>query len=86
VVAFSPASEASDRYQGGPAFFITHGRSDEVLPISRTSHRVVPALRHNGYDVRYEEFEGGHVIPPELALRRPNGSRADVSPRCNVRL
>ena len=38
-----------------------------MLPISRTSRRVVPALRHNGYDVTYREFDGGHVIPPELA-------------------
>ena len=67
VVAFSPGFEAADRYQGRPAFFITHGTRDEVLPISRTSRRVVPALRHNGYDVTYREFDGGHVIPPELA-------------------
>ena len=68
VVAFSPGFEAADRYQGRPAFFITHGTRDEVLPISRTSRRVVPALRHNGYDVRYQEFDGGHVIPAELAV------------------
>ena len=68
VVAFSPGFEAADRYQGRPAFFITHGTGDEVLPISRTSRRVVPALRHNGYEVRYQEFAGGHVIPPELAV------------------
>jgi len=68
VVAFSPGFEAADRYRGRPAFFVTHGTRDDVLPISRTSRRVVPALRHNGYDVRYQEFDGGHVVPPELAL------------------
>jgi phospholipase/carboxylesterase len=68
VVAFSPGFEAADRSQGRPAFFISHGTRDEVLPISRTSRRVVPALRHNGYDVRYEEFDGRHVTPPELAV------------------
>jgi len=68
VVAFSPGFEAAERYQGRPAFFITHGTRDEVLPISRTSRRVVPALRHNGYDVTYREFDGAHAIPPDLAL------------------
>jgi len=51
VVAFSPGFEAADRRQGRPAFFITHGIDDEVLPISRTSRRIVPALREDGYDV-----------------------------------
>jgi phospholipase/carboxylesterase len=68
VVAFSPGFEAADRYQGRPAFFVTHGTRDDVLPITRTSRRVVPALRHNGFDVRYQEFDGGHVVPPELAV------------------
>ena len=68
VVAFSPGFEAADRCQGRPAFFVTHGIRDDVLPITRTSRRVVPALRHNGYDVRYQEFDGGHVVPPELAV------------------
>jgi len=68
VVAFSPGFEAANRYQGRPAFFVTHGTRDDVLPIGRTSRRVVPALRHNGYDVRYQEFDGGHVVPPELAV------------------
>ena len=68
VVAFSPGFEAADRQQGRPAFFITHGTRDEVLPISRTSRRLVPALRRNGYDVIYQEFDGGHAVPPELAV------------------
>src|SRR5215212_10243865 len=68
VVAFSPGFEAADRCQGRPAFFVTHGIRDDVLPITRTSRRVVPALRHNGYDVSYQEFDGGHVVPPELAV------------------
>ena len=68
VVAFSPGFEAADRREGRPAFFVTHGTRDEVLPIGRTSRRVVPALRQDGYDVRYNEFDGGHVIPQELAV------------------
>jgi phospholipase/carboxylesterase len=68
VVAFSPGFEAADRHQGRPAFFITHGTRDEVLPISRTSRRLVPALRQNGYDVIYQEFDGGHGVPREFAV------------------
>jgi len=29
--------------------------------------RLVPALADTGYDVAYREFDGGHVVPPELA-------------------
>ncbi len=68
VVAFSPGFEAADRYRGRPAFFVTHGTRDEVLPIDRTSRRVVPSLRQNGYEVIYSEFDGGHVVPPEHAV------------------
>jgi len=68
VVAFSPGFEAADRHQGRPGFFITHGTRDEVLPISQTSRRLVPTLRRNGYDVIYQEFDGGHAVPPELAV------------------
>jgi predicted esterase len=68
VVAFSPGFEAGGRRSGKPAFFITHGTSDEVLPIDRTSRRVVPALRRDGYDVSYSEFDGGHVVPEQHAV------------------
>ena len=67
VVAFSPGFEAADRQQGRPAFFITHGIRDQVLPIDRTSRRIVPTLRRNGYDVTYTEFDGGHAVPGEFA-------------------
>ncbi len=63
VVAFSPGFQAADRRQGRPSFFITHGTQDQVLPISRTSRRLVPALRRDGYDVTYHEFDGGHSVP-----------------------
>jgi predicted esterase len=28
----------------------------------------VPVLRRAGYEVRYDEFSGGHVVPPEIAV------------------
>ena len=67
VVAFSPGFEAADARRGSPAFFVTHGTRDEVLPIDRTSRRVVPALQAAGCAVDYREFDGPHVVPPDLA-------------------
>jgi predicted esterase len=48
--------------------FVSHGTRDRVLPIHACSRRLVPELRQTGYQVRYREFEGGHVIPPAIVL------------------
>jgi phospholipase/carboxylesterase len=66
LVAFSPGFMAPDGLRGRPPVFVSHGVADPVLPIERCSRRIVPALRAAGYDVRYEEFEGGHVVPPAI--------------------
>jgi phospholipase/carboxylesterase len=67
VVAFSPGFSAARQRRGEPELLITHGTQDEVLPIERTSRRVVSALRGQGYAVDYRVFPGGHGVPPELA-------------------
>jgi predicted esterase len=67
VMAFSPGFAAPGREHGAPRFFISHGTRDEVLPINRTSRRVAPMLDDAGYDVTYLEFDGGHMVPPEIA-------------------
>ncbi len=72
VIAFSPGFAAPGRSRGSPGLFISHGTADPVLPIDRTSRRLVPRLRGEGHEVRFEEFEGGHVVPAEI-------SRAAVS-------
>jgi phospholipase/carboxylesterase len=64
--AFSPGFVAAESAGGTPRLFISHGVSDEVLPIDRCSRRIVPLLRQGGYDVRYREFEGGHTVPPDM--------------------
>ena len=66
VIAFSPGFEPPARRVGKPRVFVSHGVADPVLPIDRCSRRVVPHLRDGGYDVRYEEFDGGHEIPPAI--------------------
>ncbi|SNS22835.1 Predicted esterase [Geodermatophilus saharensis] len=67
VVAFSPGFLPPGPRTGRPPVFVSHGTADGVLPVDRTSRRVVPALRDDGYDVTYREFHGGHVVPPEVA-------------------
>jgi len=67
VVAFSPGFIPPAGRSGRPAVFVSHGAADDVLPIQRTSWRIVPALEEDGYDVTYREFAGGHTVPPEIA-------------------
>ena len=67
VLAFSPGFMAPAGRVGSPRFFVSHGTRDGWLPIDRTSRRLVPELQGLGYDVRYQEFDGPHVVPPEIA-------------------
>jgi phospholipase/carboxylesterase len=69
LIAFSPGFAAPDASVGRPRVFLTHGTADAVLPIDRCSRRLAPALRAGGYDLVYEEFEGGHSVPAHLARR-----------------
>ena len=67
VLAYSPGFTAPTAAHGRPQFYVSHGTDDPVLPVDRTSRRIVPQLREAGYEVRYHEFEGGHTVPPEIA-------------------
>ena len=51
---------------GKPKIFVSHGRQDPILPIERCSRVIVPALMQDGYSVRFDEFDGGHRMPPEI--------------------
>ena len=66
IIAFSPGFSAHPGTRGKPRIFISHGVNDTVLPINYTSREIVPALRALGYTVEYTEFDGGHIIPPEI--------------------
>ncbi|MGY1603907.1 alpha/beta hydrolase [Geodermatophilus sp. SYSU D00815] len=67
VVAFSPGFVAPPAVHGRPRVWISHGTGDRVLPVDVCGRRVVRVLRREGYTVTYEEFDGGHVVPPALA-------------------
>jgi phospholipase/carboxylesterase len=66
VLAFSPGFLAPPGRRGRPRIFVSHGTRDAWLPIDRCSRTIVPQLQRAGYEVRYREFEGGHVVPPEI--------------------
>ena len=66
VLAFSPGFMVLAGRRGCPRIFVSHGTHDGWLPIDRCSRRIVPQLERVGYEVRYREFEGGHVVPPEI--------------------
>ena len=68
VLAFSPGFMAPSGRRGSPRIFVSHGTRDGWLPIDRCSRIIVPRLERAGYEVRYQEFEGGHVVSPEIAL------------------
>lgn len=69
VLAFSPGFAAAPRHQGTPRVFVIHGVDDRVLPIDRTSRKLVPRLVQRGQDVTYVEFDGGHVVPAAVVSR-----------------
>lgn len=69
VVAFSPGFVPPAGRSGTPRIFVSHGAADDVLPVDRTSRRIVPRLEEDGYDVTYAEFEGGHAVPPRVVRR-----------------
>jgi phospholipase/carboxylesterase len=77
ILAFSPGFFVPARRQGWPAIFVSHGRTDPILPIDQCGRRVVAALRMARYEVAYYEFDGGHRAPAEAvsaALDRWLGS------------
>ena len=67
VVAFSPGFVVDGTPHGKPEFFVSHGTSDPILPIERTSRTIVSRLRTRGYSVTFREFVGGHEIPADIA-------------------
>jgi phospholipase/carboxylesterase len=67
IVAFSPGFVIQGEPHGRPHVFVSHGRTDRVLPIDRCSRRIVPDLERRGYTVTYREFDGGHGVPADIA-------------------
>jgi phospholipase/carboxylesterase len=72
VIAFSPGFMDVRTAMGSPRVFVSHGSSDDTLPIERTSEPIVADLEAAGYDVTFARFAGEHEVPErlrEVALR-----------------
>ena len=67
VIACSPGFVISATPRGKPAFFVSHGTADQILPIDQCSRVIVPRLKSLGYDTAFREFEGRHEVPPAIA-------------------
>lgn len=69
IVAFSPGYMTPNARRGRPKIFVSHGTRDTVLPIDRTGRPIVAKLKDQGYDVRFEVFDGPHTVPPDTLQR-----------------
>jgi predicted esterase len=67
VIAFSPGFMAPTAQRGAPRLFISHGTKDRVLPIDKCSRAIAPRVKKAGYQVLYQEFDGPHTVPAEIA-------------------
>ena len=68
VAAFSPGFVIDGAVQGKPAFYVSHGTRDQILPIDRCGRRIAADLKSRGYEVTFREFDGRHEIPKDVML------------------
>jgi phospholipase/carboxylesterase len=66
VIVFSGGFMSVFMQEGAPQIFITHGLSDEQLPIETSGRKHAAKLKAAGYDVTYLEFQGNHSIQPPI--------------------
>ena len=78
VIAYSPGFMISGPRHGHPRIFISHGRSDPILPFEG-GHRLATELEHDGYQVEFVPFDGVHQVPPEIAQRATGWFAAQVN-------
>jgi len=69
LVAWSPGFMPLAAQRGQPQIFVSHGTQDQILSVQITRGQIVPELEAAGYSVTYEEFEGIHEIPREVAVQ-----------------
>ncbi len=62
VIVHSPGIRYRVRMVGRPAFFVAHGRDDDVLPFGATERSFVPFLEASGHAVIFRPFDGPHAI------------------------
>jgi phospholipase/carboxylesterase len=68
LIAYSPGLfRPADPIVGRPRVYVSHGTGDDILPVSSSRDRIVPTFNADGYDVTYEEFDGGHQVPAAIS-------------------
>ena len=68
ILAFAACIIASEIVPHGlPRIFLSHGTADEIMPVDHCGRRLAAQLREMNYPLRYEEFRGGHQVPPRIA-------------------
>jgi len=68
LIAYSPGFYAPGQPTiGRPRIFVSHGRSDGILPYWNTENRLVPTLQADGYDVEFVSFDGSHSVPAAIS-------------------
>lgn len=67
IAALSTGFVVPAKAQGKPRVFMSHGTSDDILPIRECGRAVEAELRKRGYDVTFREFAGRHEVPPAIA-------------------
>lgn len=67
ILAFSPGFSRPLRIMGQPRVFIAHGAADAVL-LPQRGQAIARELAAAGYTVEFQQFEGAHLVPPEVAM------------------
>jgi phospholipase/carboxylesterase len=68
LVAYSPGFfRPGEPIVGKPRVYASHGTRDGVLSVTTTRDVIVPTFIESGYDVTFEEFDGGHEVPSEIS-------------------
>jgi phospholipase/carboxylesterase len=52
---------------GSPRILVAHGTRDNVYSVYGSRYYIVPALKSDGYEVDYYEFDGPHRVPEAVA-------------------
>jgi phospholipase/carboxylesterase len=67
IITFSPGFLLPAPRARTPPVYISHGRTDTVLPIEQTTHRIVPRLQAENIPTEVHEFDAGHSVPADIA-------------------
>ncbi len=68
LIGYSPGFIAGkEPIVGKPRIYVSHGTNDTIFPVRVTRDRIVPAFLKVGYNVVYNEFEGGHEVPAAVS-------------------